>query len=98
MAREAVDIRDSWRCTGNGAWRIDHAAGSSGRLTISAMWESAGITPAGKAIFSVDGDPGINNLMDLANDRIGVCNGCPAFVDVDVQGLPDGGVFTLYFR
>ena len=89
----------------NGAYRIfpnDQDSFSS----ISAMWLSEGVSPAGSLTFSVDGDPGQNSELGAINlSRVGqpgsrTCssNMSFAFVDVAVAGLPSGGELLLFLR
>lgn len=71
----------------------------SGFTSISAKWNDDSIAPAGALTFTVDGETGENNVMDLgAGQRTILCNTPLAFVDVAVSGLPQDAAVTLYFR
>lgn len=46
--------------------------------------------------FSVDGDPGENNVKDLASgERVWTLNARPQFLDIDVTGFTGGGSFMI---
>lgn len=66
-------------------------------MTLTVEWRSPSVSPAGILTFSIDGDPGENNVKDLSEPgRVWVTNGRPPFFDLDVSGLPPAGCFALY--
>lgn len=87
----SIDSRDNGKTVPTGIL--------SSFTAVSAKWNDASISPAGTLTFTVDGEAGENNVMDLgAGQRTIMCNTPLAFVDVAVTGLPAGAVVTLYLR
>ena len=80
----------------NGAY---HLPFWTGKRSFSAKWDAKEITPAGKLVFSSDGDYGKRPLViDItAGERtLPRLNALLRNVKVEVTGLPDGGGLILY--
>ena len=85
--------------TANGEYRL----GGPGQFFLAA-WKKAGVNPAGTVTLEFDQDPGTDPAgaaIDLSatgdtGSRALAANMVLPFIDVRVEGLPQGGEFDFY--
>lgn len=95
VVNDSIEIRTS----GRHHLEFPGGDGSDGKRHFSAVWTGSG-NPGGTVVFSFDGNPGKTPaIMDFAtgNNAFAWTVRVPE-VDIDVQGIPDGGSFILYCR
>lgn len=98
MARTEIDVKYGQATfTQNGAYRARYPElDKTDPHTLTFEWLKG--TPAGTLTLSVDGDPGLNNVVDLAVERVRNFVGKPVFIDLGFAGLPAGCELAIHFR
>ena len=85
------------KITENGRRRINVSQNGKVNMTLVVEWKSLDIPPQGVLVFSIEGDPGRNNVKDLSGTRrVWMTNGRPPFFHMDVSGLPVGAEFIVH--
>lgn len=85
------------KITQNGRRHVPVTQNGKKCMTLVVEWKTPSIRPQGALIFSIDGDPGVNNVQDISTGkRTWTTSGRPPFFDVDVLNLPEGAELILH--
>ncbi|WP_035066639.1 hypothetical protein [Nitratidesulfovibrio termitidis] len=80
--------------TVNGCYRLVQLPVGDGRLPVLQFTPSVAL--GGQAVLSVDGETGDNNVVDLSDQRVLTPDFTALYFDLDISGVPAGGLLTVY--